>query len=371
MIIFESLSYIAILVLLVFDSSLLSQQCNSFVVAYSYCGTETSTEYWLKDEGFCLTDETVKVENVYRAVQEPINRPYDKVTTYVRSALLLGRFLSYAIGQLLILKKWATYWSLNIISLASLCLSLILAVAIPSVSWKTAYEKKFATKELQEGTRSVDIAPSYKMFATLHFETLIEELRKVYGNRFMMKWSMWWALATCAYLQVDNYVQTLWGAVIGIGNVDVYNGLTEALCPLVALPAVLLTWHLKVNWSKWGELCLAACSFFDCAILLLMSQTDNLIIMYIARILYNLLYETMITIAQFNLAYALENDSYGLIFGMNTFVALVLQAILTLIVASPFGLALTIRPQFEVYSGFHLVVSMIFILPPCIGLYED
>uniref|UniRef100_A0A0K0DJ51 Thiamine transporter 2 n=1 Tax=Angiostrongylus cantonensis TaxID=6313 RepID=A0A0K0DJ51_ANGCA len=323
MIIFESLSYIAVWVILVFCSSVLSQQ----IVEVFY--------------GFATATEIAYFAYIYVKVSK---EEFKKVTTYVRGALLLGRFSSYAIGQLLILLKWSTYWSLNIISLVFLCLSLIFAASIPSVSWKMAYEKKIFL-ELREGTKSVDNAPTYKKFAILHFKTLTEELRKVYGNTFIMKWSMWWALATCAYFQVGNYVQTLWGAVIDVSDVDVYNGLTEALCPLVALPAVLLTRHLAVDWSEWGELCLAACSFIDCAILLLMSQTDNLIIMYIGYILYHLLYETVITIAQFNLACALENDSYGLIFGMNTFVALVLQAVLTLIVTSPAGLALTIRPQ--------------------------
>ncbi|EYB91003.1 hypothetical protein Y032_0211g2186 [Ancylostoma ceylanicum] len=67
---------------------------------------------------------------------------------------------------------------------------------------------------------------------------------------------------------------------------------------------------------------------------------------------------------KFNLADSLETASYGLVFGLNTFIALVLQSILTLVVTSSFGLALSIRPQFEVYSGCHFVVAAIFIAPP-------
>jgi thiamine transporter 2/3 len=38
-------------------------------------------------------------------------------------------------------------------------------------------------------------------------------------------------------------------------------------------------------------------------------------------------------------------DSYGLVFGVNTFIALALQSVLTLVVVSDVGLALKIRTQ--------------------------
>jgi thiamine transporter 2/3 len=41
----------------------------------------------------------------------------------------------------------------------------------------------------------------------------------------------------------------------------------------------------------------------------------------------------------------ISEDSYGLIFGVNTFLALAFQSILTLVVVSDAGMALEIRPQ--------------------------
>jgi hypothetical protein len=41
----------------------------------------------------------------------------------------------------------------------------------------------------------------------------------------------------------------------------------------------------------------------------------------------------------------ISEDSYGLIFGVNTFIALALQSVLTLVVVSDTGMALEIRPQ--------------------------
>lgn len=67
---------------------------------------------------------------------------------------------------------------------------------------------------------------------------------------------------------------------------------------LSALPAVLLVQHLRVNWSRWGELCLASCSLLNALILFWLSQTNSLIVMYAGYIVYRLIYETMITITQ-------------------------------------------------------------------------
>ncbi|CAJ0590447.1 unnamed protein product [Cylicocyclus nassatus] len=164
--------------------------------------------------------------------------------------------------------------------------------------------------------------------------------------------------------QITNYTQTLWGSIIDVQNSEIYNGVTEALCPLIGLPVVFLVQYLRVDWSRWGELCLALCSLLDGFILFLLSQTDSLLVMYIGYVVYRVLYQAMITVTQFNLADSLETASYGLVFGLNTFAALVLQSILTLVVTSSFGLALSIRPQFVVYSGYHFVVAAIFIVPP-------
>ena len=57
---------------------------------------------------------------------------------------------------------------------------------------------------------------------------------------------------------------------------------------------------------------------------------------------------------RFNIAERLASYSYGLVFGFNTFVALVLQTILTLIVVDKIGLALSIKPQVGAFLSIKL-----------------
>lgn len=45
----------------------------------------------------------------------------------------------------------------------------------------------------------------------------------------------------------------------------------------------------------------------------------------------------------------IPSNSYGFVLGFNTFVALALQTVLTLVVADEHGLALSIRTQVETY----------------------
>lgn len=64
------------------------------------------------------------------------------------------------------------------------------------------------------------------------------------------------------------------------------------------------------------------------------------------------------------IAKKLPEDSYGLIFGINTFAALVIQSLLTMIVVTDtFGFSFHIRQQFNVYSYFYTILGLIYVIP--------
>lgn len=63
------------------------------------------------------------------------------------------------------------------------------------------------------------------------------------------------------------------------------------------------------------------------------------------------------------IAKELPEDSYGLIFGINTFIAYCSQTLLTIIVASDlFELNLSIFDQFNVYASFYTFLGSIYFL---------
>ncbi|KAK6107048.1 Reduced folate carrier family protein [Brugia pahangi] len=106
---------------------------------------------------------------------------------------------------------------------------------------------------------------------------------------------------------------------------------------------------VSIDWDKWGEAALVLISSVDCALLLLFSKAKTIYVMYICYICYRTLYQVMITIAQWNLAKKMVCESYGLIFGLNSFVALILQAFLTAIVVDKRGFGMTVRSQVTLF----------------------
>ncbi len=62
---------------------------------------------------------------------------------------------------------------------------------------------------------------------------LFEDFLQCYRCRPLLAWSLWWALATCGYLQVINYVQVLWEKIRPSHDNKIYNGYVEALSTLL------------------------------------------------------------------------------------------------------------------------------------------
>lgn len=69
----------------------------------------------------------------------------------------------------------------------------------------------------------------------------------------------------------------------------------------------------------------------------------------------------LITITTFQIASNLSMECYALTFGINTFVALSLQTIITGIVVDEAALGLDIVTQFIVYGSYYAVISVLFL----------
>ena len=78
-------------------------------------------------------------------------------------------------------------------------------------------------------------------------------------------------------------------------------------------------------------------------------------------ILYGAAYSLSITITATKIAENLSDESYGLVFGFNTFLALVTQTMLTLTVVS-YGFRLNVRDQYVVYGSIYLVLGFLYAL---------
>ena len=69
-----------------------------------------------------------------------------------------------------------------------------------------------------------------------------------------------------------------------------------------------------------------------------------------------------INIYSAEIARHLNDDSYGLVFGINTVLGLILQTILTLLVVSDGGFALNVIEQYSIYAYYFIGVGFLYII---------
>ena len=54
-----------------------------------------------------------------------------------------------------------------------------------------------------------------------------------YRNTTLLRWSIWWALSTCGWLLVVNYIQNLWDLILPSSDYEVYNGAVESVATVL------------------------------------------------------------------------------------------------------------------------------------------
>lgn len=133
---------------------------------------------------------------------------------------------------------------------------------------------------------------------------------------------------------------------------------------------------------------LAAC---EGSAILLATLTPHRTVSYIGYLIFCVLYSFTITVARWEfrhrrlfcvlqcylntyfsaeVAKHLEDDSFGLVFGINTLIALLLQTILTVTVVSEEGLSLTVFEQYTVYAVYFFVLSAIYLVAFIYSLFR-
>ncbi|KAI1705547.1 reduced folate carrier domain-containing protein [Ditylenchus destructor] len=292
---------------------------------------------------------------------------YQKLTGWTRAATMAGRTCGYVFGQFLILSHISNLYTLNIVSFFIPCGAFLMCIFLPRVHWKQMVYRMLEAKSLNEKKSSWKPPQSYFDYLTYRIRKLRSDFVKTYSVGFIRKWSLWWAMTTCMSLQVTLYAQSLWGQV-PTGDSPL-NGFADAAYTATAALAILAMNAFPFDWDKWGELALVIISTVDASLLVVYSQAQNINVMYLCYISYRSLYQVMITIAQWNIAKKMRCESYGLVFGTNTFVALIMQSILTVVVSDKRGpLALHVRNQYLVYAGLHVIVAIVFLCSVIISL---
>jgi len=182
-----------------------------------------------------------------------------------------------------------------------------------------------------------------------------------YTNPYVIQWSIWYAVALCGYLQVISYIQTLWKG-IDENPVVAWNGTVDAVLTFMGAICALTAGYVHAGRLNHRSSILILCilSIIEGCALLAATLPRNLYFAYSGYTIFGALYAFSITVASAEVAKYLEEDSFGLVFGVNTFIALVLQTILTVLVVDGKVILIDIFGQYIIYSGWFIGIGILF-----------
>ncbi|KAF2350502.1 Reduced folate carrier [Trinorchestia longiramus] len=187
---------------------------------------------------------------------------------------------------------------------------------------------------------------------------LWRDARVAYSNEHLFRWSFWSAVATCGFLQILNYIQSLYEKVLP-DDASLYSGAVDAFSTASGTLAALSVAYISLDFGTRWEWLLGLVSFFQASLLTVMGVTSSIWVVYVCFIFYRVSHEFLITVASYQVARMLRSDTYGLVFGLNMFCALLLQTVLTVFVVEVFQVE--IGMQFVVYGVYYACLSLLFL----------
>ncbi|KAM9835875.1 thiamine transporter 1 [Aulostomus maculatus] len=335
--------------------------------------------------GLATASEVAYYSYIYSVVP---SSHYKKVTGYCRSVTLFGSATGSLLGQLLLSVASGQLMHLAIITLSASVVAFFAPWFLPmpkrslffhmsEVPSEDKPEGRSTTPAVNSGDVEVTVPLNHEEPSSVSQPLeggggrsgLLEVLRMLfadfllcYRSRPLLAWSLWWALSTCGYFQVISYAQALWENVRPSQEYDIYNGYVETLSTLLGAVAALLVGYMPVSWDLWGELTLCLLSMLMAACVFVMDTLRNIWICYSSYVLFRTIYMLLITVATYQIAASLNMQRYALVFGVNTFIALLLQSLITLVVVDSVGLGLSIYIQFLIYGSYFSIISVVFLV---------
>lgn len=134
----------------------------------------------------------------------------------------------------------ATVWAFLLPSVSQSLYFHRLDPITPDVS--TSLDSHESNQTLSTLSRKVSNVESISFFVKIRhaYYLLWVDFVKAYTNSHIIKWSLWWAFATCGYLQVISYIQLLWENAVRSNkelspDFVLYNGAVEAAYTIIGL----------------------------------------------------------------------------------------------------------------------------------------
>uniref|UniRef100_A0A2K6G2A4 Solute carrier family 19 member 3 n=1 Tax=Propithecus coquereli TaxID=379532 RepID=A0A2K6G2A4_PROCO len=316
-IVLQGISFIITWLLLLFGQGVMTMQ----VVEFFY--------------GMVTATEVAYYAYIYSVVSP---EHYQKVSSYCRSVTLVAYTAASVLAQLLVSLANLSYFYLNVISLASVSVAFIFSLFLPMPKKSMFFHAKPSREIKKSPSISAVSAEPHKGDArgcvkgkstsevpaasgNVNDDQLSSPKPKNMTLRVFVQWFQ--DLKEC-YSSKHLFYWSLWWAFSTAGFNQVLN-------------------YVQILWDYKAP------------------SQDSLI--------YNGAVEAVATFG-FQIAVNLSVERYALVFGMNTFIALVIQTIMTVIVVDQRGLNLQISIQFLVYGSYFAVIAGIFLMRSIYIMYS-
>ncbi|XP_017845304.1 thiamine transporter 1 [Drosophila busckii] len=318
--------------------------------------------------GFYQAMEVAYYTYIYAKVEK---KYYPRVTSHTRAAMLVGKLFAGLLAQVLISFQWMDFRQLLYISAGSQVLALLWSFLLPNVKQSIYFHHQFDVNleiaenpASQNGIESTNAKSSVAQDTAKPLQLLWSHFCSAYSNSLVLQWSMWYAIGLAGYLQVTTYMQVAWKSFENEPDV-VWNGAIDVAFTALAALFSLLAGYLHAGRlkSRTSLLSLALLSALEGGCILLSSWTSNIYLSYLGYVLFGALYGFTITVSSAELASCLVEDSFALIFGINTLIALALQSMLTVVVVSETGgLNLNTFEQFTAYAFYFIICGLVYFI---------
>ncbi|KAL9917450.1 thiamine transporter 1-like isoform 2-T2 [Glossina fuscipes fuscipes] len=301
--------------------------------------------------GTYMATEVAYYTYIYAKVDK---KYYPRVTSHTRAAMFLGKLVAGTSAQVLIILKVMNYRDLNYITFATQIAATLWALFLPKVKNSLYFhhhdylDGQCSTESRNHDTIDAGDAKSQSQvnegLMPLKATSLLWlHFYNAYTNVKVLQWSLWYAMGLCGYLQVISYIQVLWKDIKPDSSIA-WNGAVDATLTALSAIFALGAGYMHTGLLKPHILVLAVLSSLK------------------GFVVFGALYAFTITVASAEVARHLEEDSFGLVFGINTLLALIFQTIITVVVISDTGFALTVKGQYTVYAFYFIIIGVVYFL---------
>jgi solute carrier family 19 (thiamine transporter), member 2/3 len=238
--------------------------------------------------------------------------------------------------------------------LSAQILALCWAVFIPPVKTSMYFNRDMSDGKITETYTHNQTSNAFHLIWN-HFKTS-------YGNASVIMWSVFYAVALCFYVQITAYIQVLWISIDDSQEI-IYNGAVDAILTLFGFAVSILAGKVHLNFLHKKNrvlIVLIIMSSLQGCFVVFAANSRSLLSCYIFYVLYGTSYAFCIVICASEIAKNLRDDAFGLVFGFNSLIALIIQTTVTLSVVSN-GFLLPPSEQYQVYGYSYLALSGLYV----------